>query len=553
MGCTTDFSGAVNDPQGSVCPNELPTEGYDVGDNIEAGNGVTVEVADKFKTTDLPVACFNFYLGEQKLNDSTVCVQNLESTFDSECWSDQFADYGVKIVYYFSDINDLRLNVLSTTSGNVNTPLDLFSECINANKYDDICTRYISDEKMDDESELVSGANHVFFSKDLPDLGAYHSEQLDACVKLAKKVLLDDQEAPTNGYSLRSIVRFGEKIMIEALGRAIGSHYQINYFKDKEEIDDFFETTSEYTDIDDGMCYDGVTLHELSHNFWGSVLDSYFPLNLQEGAARFLELTYTANPEPKIYLDSTLHEGDTFVLEHESLENGKITYRLETISPDELQFAILDDWGEVFVWSYFKPGVLDKLTFASDFQLVLDKPKNDDNGHSVRLRIVRNQPLVRPANFKLECDKNSYNLSNGLWLGGMFYPSENVTAEGNGNNLPHVSLSSPPIYASPEHYSTGACFFKGIEEIYNAAGADFSTFFPKLTASIYEYQELPLKDQFENEYCILDEMQKIVNGLGGQFFDIEEYAKKFGYSNGNPWCTSLPVNKGDVNDFGDLF
>lgn len=559
--CSASFSGgdvevavdiaAAADAEVTVeCENELPAKSYNTGDKITAGNGITVEVSETIEPDDgeFSIACFNFYLQDQKINDEYVCLKNtvLDDT-PLECATYLFqSDYGVAVNIKFMKGDELSLDVFPTTSGDIYTPLDLFSECINKN-YDDICTKHLKDTPMDGEETLQKGGLKTFFPSDSPEIGDYLIKQLEACRGTANEIL-SPVKTILNNASIRYYLGEPGLAAIEPAGRFMGADYVVVY-DEHHSIGDIL-AAMDPADIDNETCRDFVILHELCHGgCWtaGGGDDPYFKLTLQEGLCKFIDRNYTipASLTLNIETDLLLHEAEQFTLEG---FGGTEVFEVKELAADHVTFSLsyITQEGDVFsegdlvIEAQSVESIMGYTGNAS--HLIVDQPFINGDDSSARVRVAIFQG-TETATESLACGEDSFSVGFIYWIDDKPYKNNNTS----GPNESYYSLDQ-----TVEYY-TGACFFDGIRQMYQADGKDFENFLPGLIASIRQYDSLPLKDQHEQEFCILDGMQSVVDkDIGTGKYAIKEYAKKFGYDENSPWCTRLFIHQGNTHLKGAL-
>lgn len=558
--CSADFSGNYDagiietSDNVELCDGapDVPIDKYPVGGKIEAENGVGVEVADIFiPAGELGVACFHFYLGGQKLTDELVCVQNSDAVQMSPCWHNSYKDYGVELIFRPPDKDGVPLKVVSNTHADtVKTPVDLYEECYNFHNIGplyDTCLKFVPNDSLKGEASLTSGAIQSFFPDGQAEVGTYYLEQLGACRNKIEDVFgLDTGTKQASvRYLLRQLQYQNGGYAAAIGGMTLRSDYiMIQNIADhaKEQADSLLE----YTDIHDGKCHDGIVLHEEAHCSWleQKVHSSYFWMPLQEGAARFIENHYPIMPTPKVYSDAYLKEGDEIDFQYGPEGDVKtVTLKVDGISPEEigLSFKYKDGGGHITIKTTAKPGFITTTPF---YNLVVDQPVINDGGKAARFRMINIKSGAMPWRMKLVCKEDSYDSMAGLWLDGDLYPWDHH------HDIPYRSLADE---FEPDMYDTGACFFEGLRAAYEENGSDFAAFFPKLTASIGTHASQPLPVQYKGQYCVLDEIQKIMDeDLGIFTLDVKEYAKTFGYDDLSPWCIGLKIYKGDTNNFGNI-
>lgn len=562
--CTADFSGGLDVAEADVgaavetsdsleqCPDSakiLPW--HPLGSKIEADNGIGVEVADIFiPDGEQGIACFHFWLGDQRLTSELVCVQNSDSVKASPCWNNSYKDYGVEILFRPPDKDGVPLKVISNTYADaVKSPVDLYEECAKHDfgLYYDNCLKFVPHDSLKGEETLTSGIMQAFFPAGQADVGTYYFEQLGACQDKVQDILGLGAEAKQ--ASVRYLLREpqyqnGGQVSISG-GMTLNSDY-IVIQNMADYADEQADSLLEYTDLHDGKCRDGMVLHEEAHASWleEDLHSHYFWGSLQEGAARFIENNYPVISTPKVYLDAYLNEGDKIDFQHGSGEDAKtVTLKVEEITPEEIGLSLKykDGGGYITIKTTAKPGFITATPF---YNLVVDQPAINDTEKAARFRMVNVKAGAMPWQMKLVCRENSYDSMGGLTLDGVLYPWDYH------KDIPYGSLAGE---FNQNLYDTGACFFEGIRTFYEENGGDFQAFFPKLTASIKSHASQPLPVQYKGEYCVLDEIQKMADDDLGIFaIDVKEYAKAFGYDDQSPWCVGLKIYKGDTNNLGDI-
>lgn len=574
-GCTTNFSGAsgadsynsadrtggVEDSSGDnrICAIPPPENSYQKGDKITSENGIVVEVSDIAipKGDDLPIVCFNFYLGDAKLNDEYVCVSHPNSPESlQECSFDSFSDYGVEVKYKFLEGDKPLLDVQPAFGDNViDTPLDLYNLCVDFKGLHELgCMRYIKDEIWDriyvkdgeflSEEMISEGGFKVFY----PPSSFFNKEnalkamgQLQACTELVDGIFQpasDALDSPTLriGYMLSGVI--GECYIMEWPGIIKADFYLMEPQEDK--------------------CADGLLAEQLTYcTSWDNAY--YITDIFSKGMAKFISYNYIDPPKDYVLdtkgleFDRTFEEGQSFEIVWS--EDISAKYKLGEIAPDHVVFYKTHiDSGAIYPAQEIvvsTPRIWNIGFYKDDSRsLIIDRPQIDGDKKAVRIRLLKNSDVDSCGYIeRLECTEDSFERKGYCPMEGDIYKTG-----WSGGKFPYVSLDGGPDYNSDylsHFFDTATCFFDGLKQEYEKEGKPFGNFLPSLTATVENFASLPVKEQL-NDFCILDAMQAVVDGdLGAGAFDINAYASKFGYEEGiSNWCGSFNVYYGSMDLFG---
>lgn len=548
----TDIQTGVND----VCPplDKSAPVMAEIGDRVEAENGITVELADLFipaapELLENPITCLNYYFKEQKLNADPICfIDDVTTQIGNTICPNTFRDYGVAVKHWEAKDGVIPIIVEATTPP-LKSLVDLFNACMEAGNETYGCLRYVPHTPLPHEEKMVAGAYQAFYSPEQETTGQYYASQWPVCSKDVETLLGAADDHPKGG-TLRYVVE--EMVLEEPSIAIIGTVVDENamYLFAKDVYDKGLEHNMGQT-LNAGldMCYAQLICHEESHLVWSGRL---FWHGLEEGAARYVELNTASHPSYKPLLDKVVNVSEELIF---GFAQGDTTHHVTIkplVMPPDFPLIVLqiDDNGSSYQIST-KPNTTNLLTPAvpDDYQLVIsDSGTSSDGKPTARFRIY-NLYIQEAFKRSVICGEETYRVDIGLWLDGNFYPCPQVMAPFEDGDVPYYALdgSSDQLML----YNSGYCFFDGVKKAYAQNEGDFTTFFPKFTAALSVFEGMPLAQQYDLSFCTLEVFQELMDSdIGPGVFDVKKYAEKFGYNDDHPWCRHPPILSGYSDNFG---
>ncbi len=539
------------------------------GDQLLVSNGITVSVEALManpKPGQGPVVCLDYYTaGGHRLNTSAVCLETLEpKKIAKSCQTNppdkmglKIDDYGVTASYLAATDDaqagmSLPLKLVAATKGPIHRPRDVYDECLAQGNPVDGCLRYMQDDTVAGESELVDGRFRTVGPSDQADLVEAYHDQFESCVKRAEDLLGVSIGPGEGNLRLRYVndSRFTGPMSPARSGLTLDNNYVL-IFGSYQVSGALLETPGK------GVCFDGKILHESTHMAFTGYTGNFFWSPLQEGAARTLGMTYASRINPHIYYAQQLQQGETGATS--LIVDGKeYQYQFHVLSftGDKVTVDVNDTpAGDVasknglsIDFSTKTPSIIRLVPFAAEHKYHL-LVKVDASGEKpvVNLSVVN----VHPADshqFDLTCNADSYDAFGGIWLDGQFYRDPSKHIVGQGGKQPYVKLDgSAQLFLT---YFSASCFWEGLLTAYDGAGLDRTLFWKHLAKNIRAFGEQPWEAQLAGSWCVLDEVEKILLADTGKASDLKSYAARFGYQDKKPWCESMNRGVGAIKMFG---